>query len=75
MEKESRPPVRAQGRPEPVALGIVAVFASLFCWLPGLVIPIIGLCTYPKDSRGRVLCWVGVALFVIVTVLCALTCS
>lgn len=52
-----------------VALGVFALFGSLFCYLIGLILSIIGLCKYPKGSAGRVLSWIGLGIFIAWTAL------
>lgn len=51
------------------ALGILAIFGSLFCYLIGLILSIIGLCKYPKGSAGRVLSWIALCIFIAWTAL------
>ena len=70
MSEENLPPIPTQVPQEKemsVVLGVLAIVGSLFCWIIGLILSIIGLCKYRKGSAGRVLSWIGLAIFVIVT--------
>ena len=73
MSEENLPPIPAQVPQEKemsIALGVLAVLGSLFCWIVGLILSIIGLCKYRKGSAGRVLSWIGIAIFVAWTACC-----
>ena len=70
MPEENLPPIPAQVPQEKemsIALGILAVIGSLFCWIVGLILSIIGLCKYRKGSAGRVLSWIGLVIFIVLT--------
>ena len=70
MSEENLPPIPEQVPQEQqtsIVWGVLAVVGSLFCWVVGLIFSIIGLCKYRKGSAGRVLSWIGLAIFVIVT--------
>lgn len=70
MPEENLPPIPAQVPQEKemsIALGILAVIGSLFCWIVGLILSIIGLCKYRKGSAGRVLSWIGLIIFIVLT--------
>ena len=72
MSEENLPPIPEQvqvpqEQQTSIIWGILAVVGSLFCWVVGLIFSIIGLCKYRKGSAGRVLSWIGLAIFVIVT--------
>lgn len=72
MSEENLPPIPEQvqvpqEQQTSIVWGILAVVGSLFCWIVGLIFSIIGLCKYRKGSAGRVLSWIGLAIFVIVT--------
>ena len=70
MPEENLPPIPAQvpqDKEMSIALGILAVIGSLFCWIVGLILSIIGLCKYRKGSAGRVLSWIGLIIFIVLT--------
>ena len=72
MSEENLPPIPEQvqvpqEQQTSIVWGVLAVVGSLFCWIVGLIFSIIGLCKYRKGSAGRVLSWIGLAIFVIVT--------
>ena len=72
MSEENLPPIPEQvqvpqEQQTSIVWGVLAVVGSLFCWIIGLIFSIIGLCKYRKGSAGRVLSWIGLAIFVIVT--------
>ena len=70
MSEENLPPIPAQVPQEKemsIALGVLAVVGSLFCWIVGLIFSIIGLCKYRKGSTGRVLSWIGLIIFIAIT--------
>lgn len=70
MSEENLPPIPAQVPQEKqmsIVLGVFAVLGSLFCWIVGLILSIIGLCKYRKGSAGRVLSWIGLIIFIVVT--------
>ena len=70
MSEENLPPIPAQVPQEKemsIALGVLAVVGSLFCWIVGLILSIIGLCKYRKGSAGRVLSWIGLIIFIGIT--------
>lgn len=70
MSEENLPPIPQQAeqhKPMSNALGILAVVGSIFCYIIGLILSIIGLCKYPKGSAGRVLSWVGIVIFLLWT--------
>ena len=70
MSEENLPPIPTQVPQEKemsIALGVLAVVGSLFCWIVGLILSIIGLCKYRKGSTGRVLSWIGLVIFIVVT--------
>ena len=70
MSEENLPPIPAQVPQEKemsIALGVLAVVGSLFCWIVGLILSIIGLCKYRKGSTGRVLSWIGLVIYIVVT--------
>lgn len=75
MSEENLPPIPQEAtaeQPMSIALGILAVFGSLFCYIIGLILSIIGLCKYPKGSTGRVLSWIGLVIFIAWTALGAM---
>ena len=70
MSEENLPPIPAQVPQEKemsVVLGVLSIVGSLFCWIVGLILSIIGLCKYRKGSTGRVLSWIGLVIFIVVT--------
>ena len=70
MSEENLPPFPAQVPQEnemSVVLGVLSIVGSLFCWIVGLILSIIGLCKYRKGSTGRVLSWIGLVIFIVVT--------
>lgn len=70
MSEENLPPIPQQAeqqQPMSNALGILAVVGSIFCYIIGLILSIIGLCKYPKGSAGRVLSWVGIVIVLLWT--------
>lgn len=70
MPEENLPPIPTQVPQEnemSVVLGVLAIVGSLFCWIVGLILSIIGLCKYRKGSTGRVLSWIGLVIFILVT--------
>ncbi len=72
MSEENLPPIPEQvqvpqEQQTSIVWGVLAIVGSLFCWVVGLILSIIGLCKYRKGSTGRVLSWIGLAIFVIVT--------
>lgn len=70
MSEENLPPIPTQVPQEKemsVVLGVLAIVGSLFCWIIGLILSIIGLCKYRKGSTGRVLSWIGLIIFIAIT--------
>ena len=67
MPEENLPPIPVQEQQASIVWGILAVVGSLFCWIFGLIFSIIGLCKYRKGSAGRVLSWIGLAIFIVIT--------
>ena len=70
MSEENLPPIPAQVPQEKemsVVLGVLSIVGSLFCWIVGLILSIIGLCKYRKGSTGRVLSWIGLVIFIAIT--------
>ena len=70
MSEENLPPIPTQVPQEKemsVVLGVLAIVGSLFCWIIGLILSIIGLCKYRKGSTGRVLSWIGLIIFIGIT--------
>lgn len=45
-----------------VVLGILSIVCSVFCLPVGLILGIIGLCTYPAKSTGKLLSIIGLAI-------------
>lgn len=46
-------------------LAVWALVCSILCSLAGLVLGIIGLNKYPKESNGRVMCIIAVVLSIL----------
>ena len=72
MSEENLPPIPEQvqvpqEKEMSVVLGVLAIVGSLFCWVVGLILSIIGLCKYRKGSTGRVLSWIGLIIYIVVT--------
>ena len=67
MPEENLPPIPTQEQQTSIVWGVLAVVGSLFCWIVGLVFSIIGLCKYRKGSAGRVLSWIGLVIFIVIT--------
>ena len=70
MSEENLPPIPEQVPQEQqtsIVWGVLAIVGSLFCWIVGLVFSIIGLCKYRKGSAGRVLSWIGLVIFIVIT--------
>lgn len=45
-----------------IVLGILSIVCSVFCLPVGLILGIIGLCTYPAKSTGKLLSIIGLAI-------------
>ena len=67
MPEENLPPIPVQEQQASIVWGVLAVVGSLFCWIVGLIFSIIGLCKYRKGSAGRVLSWIGLVIYILVT--------
>ena len=67
MPEENLPPIPVQEQQASIVWGVLAVVGSLFCWIAGLIFSIIGLCKYRKGSAGRVLSWIGLVIFIVIT--------
>lgn len=72
MSEENLPPIPEQvqvpqEQQTSIVWGVLAVVGSLFCWIVGLILSIIGLCKYRKGSAGRVLSWIGLIIFIVLT--------
>ena len=70
MSEENLPPIPEQVPQEQqtsIVWGVLAIVGSLFCWIVGLVFSIIGLCKYRKGSAGRVLSWIGLVIYIVIT--------